>query len=135
MSTEEQQMYNQLAFYTLSQPDKIFFIHQLVVDAYTAQHADAQTKPIAITFALAGLYLVVEKNYTGKQVQLVHVEMSKRKILWPSFVVPEHRGSLRISDVLAEEPGESRDIMIRKWCEDVWKAFAGQKDKVLATLP
>lgn len=68
MNTEEQQMYNQLAFYTLSHPDKIFFIHQLVVDAYTAQHADAQTKPIAITFALAGLYLVVEKNYTGKQV-------------------------------------------------------------------
>lgn len=135
MSAEEKQLYNQLAFYTLSHPDKSYFIHQLMVDAYTAQHADAQTKPIAITFALAGLYLVVEKNHTGKQVQLVHVEMAKRKLRWPDFVLPERRGFLRISDVIAEEPGDARDAMIRKWCEDVWMAFADQKDKVLATLP
>ena len=135
MNTEEQQLYNQLAFYTLQHPDKTYFIHQLLVDAYTAQHADAETKPIAITFALAGLYLVVEKNYTGKQVQLVHIEMSGRKMRWPHFVLPEHRGSLRISDILAEEPGEARDAMIRRWCEEVWTAFADQKDKVLATLP
>jgi hypothetical protein len=50
-------------------------------------------------------------------------------------VFPEHRGSLIISDVLAEDSGNARDVMIRKWCEDVWKAFADQKDKVLATLP
>lgn len=135
MNAEEQQLYNQLAFYTLSHPDKRYFIHQLVVDAFTAQHADEQTKPIAITFALAGLYLLVEKNSTGKQVQLVHVEMSKRKIRWPSFVIPAHRGSLTISDVLAEEPGEARDAMIRKWCQNVWMAFEDQKDKVLSTLP
>lgn len=43
--------YNELAFYTLVQPDDAF-IHQHIVDARIAQTADEQTKPISIVFAL-----------------------------------------------------------------------------------
>jgi hypothetical protein len=31
------------------------FIHQYVVDAFAAQQADEQTKPMKLTFALVGL--------------------------------------------------------------------------------
>src|SRR5438067_3221775 len=46
---------------------------QHVVDAYAAQTARASTKPITLAFALVGLYLHLEKNQTGKQVQRVHM--------------------------------------------------------------
>jgi hypothetical protein len=52
-------LFHELSFYTLSHGDPAF-IHQNSVDAYTAQHADETTKPIAVVFALIGLYLHLE---------------------------------------------------------------------------
>ena len=72
------------------------FIHQHVVDAWTLQHADEHTKPIAITFALAGLYLHCERGYTGKQVQRVHMLMARRKQTWPTFAFPCERGTMTV---------------------------------------
>lgn len=71
---QDDELYNQLAFYTLAHPDPAF-IHQLLVDAYGAQHADETTKPIAVLFSLIGLYLHLEKGYTGKQVQRAHMRL------------------------------------------------------------
>jgi uncharacterized protein DUF5946 len=45
------------------------FIHQLLVDAYAAQHATPASKPITTAFALIGLFLFAERGFTGKQVQ------------------------------------------------------------------
>jgi hypothetical protein len=119
----DQDMYNDLVYYTLDHPDKIYFIHQHVVDAYTAQHADDKTKPISITFALAGLYLFIEKNYSGKQVQMAHIRMAKNKKAWPAIKLPVQRGVISISNVLETLPGKKRDLMIRSWCISVWQAF------------
>ena len=74
----EQEQYNELAYYTLSHNDSRF-IHQHIVDAFTAQTANESTKPIALFFSLAGLYLFLEKNYSGRQVQLANMEMAKGK--------------------------------------------------------
>lgn len=40
--------YNELSFYTLAHPDQLYFIHQHIVDAQTAQTADATTKQVSI---------------------------------------------------------------------------------------
>lgn len=117
-----QDLYNELACYTLSLGDKEF-IHQHIVDAFGAQHADENTKPIGITFALAGLYLYLEKGYTGRQVQLAHVKMARRKRKWPSFNLPENRGDITVEDVLNTAPGKERKEMIRKWCISVWDSY------------
>jgi len=52
-----------------------------------AQHADTGTKPIGLTFALAGLYLHVECGFTGRHVQRAHMVMGERKRTWPAFVL------------------------------------------------
>jgi hypothetical protein len=72
MATDLDDLYHELSCYTLAHPDPSF-IHQHIVDAYTAQHARETTKPIALVFALIGLYLHVEKNFTGRQVQRFHM--------------------------------------------------------------
>jgi hypothetical protein len=118
----DQELYNELAYYTLSLGDSAF-IHQHIVDAFGAQHADKAAKPIAITFALAGLYLYLEKNYTGREVQIAHVKMAKKKRNWPAFDLPEQRGDVTVADVLNSLPGQEREAMIRKWCESVWDVY------------
>jgi hypothetical protein len=123
MSTPETDLFHELSFYTLTHPDPIYFIHQHSVDAFAAQTADENTKPIKLTFGLIGLYLFLERGYTGKQVQNAHVKLSQNKKVWPSLELPEHRGAVTVNEVLQAEAGDPRDLMIKKWCESVWEAY------------
>jgi Family of unknown function (DUF5946) len=125
MSTTQssQPHFHELSFYTLSHPDPVYFIHQHAVDAFAAQTADENTKPIKLTFALIGLYLFLEKRYTGKQVQNAHVKLSQNKKVWPSLTLPKERGAITVNQVLQAEAGEPRDQKIKKWCESVWAAY------------
>lgn len=129
----EQEIYDKLAYYTLSLGDEEF-IHQHIVDAFGAQNADKKTKPIGICFALAGLYLYLEKDYTGRQVQLAHVQMAKKRKTWPALELPENRGEITIKDVIDIEPGKERKKMIRQWCNSVWQAYSQSHDIVAALV-
>lgn len=127
---EMQEEFYELSYYTLAHPDPAF-IHQHVVDAFTAQTADGDTKPIAVAFALIGLCLYLEKNYTGKQVQLAHMALARHKRDWPKFDLPEARGAITVTDVLKEPDGLERDGKIREWCGSVWDAYRGSRQQVL----
>lgn len=138
MSEEERsQAYSKLAFYTLAHPDPKY-IHQHIVDAFAAQTANEDYKPIKVAFALIGLYLYLEKGFTGKQVQLAHMQLARKRKTWPKFVLPENRGSITVDDVLAAAPGEERDHLVKNWCESVWEAYKSVhkqvKDLVKAEL-
>lgn len=128
MSTDDQ--YNQLAYYTLAHPDPAF-LHQLVVDAHTAQKAGEETKPIAIVFALIGLYLHLEKGYTGRQVQRAHMQLAKWPNTWVKPPLPAERGAIRISHVLATEPGPARDAIIERWCGSVWESWLESRPQIV----
>jgi hypothetical protein len=117
-----QEFYNELTFYSLALEDEAF-IHQYIVDAFTAQSANETTKPISLTFALVGLYLFSEKNYSGKEIQRFHVKMSQNKVEWPIFELPTNRGEININTVLEAQPGINRNKMIEKWAHSVWMAF------------
>jgi hypothetical protein len=125
--------YHELSYYTLAHGD-LSFIHQHVVDAYTAQCASESSKPIAVAFALIGLYLAVEENRSGKHVQRTHMKLAKKRRDWPRFALPAQRGAITVSDVLATPAGERRDDMIRQWCASVWAAWADSHAEVGALL-
>ena len=119
--TTAQDLYDELALYTLAHGDAAF-IHQHVVDAFAMQQADEETKPIAVLFGLAGLYLHIEKGFTWRQVQVAHKRMAARRRQWPKVPLPERRGGITIADVLAVSAGPQRDAMIDRWCASVWEA-------------
>ncbi len=129
----EQDAFNELCGYTLTRGDAAF-IHQHVVDAFAAQRADGQTKPIKLTFALAGLYLHVEKQFSGREVQRVHMNLAKRKEPWRVFQLPKYRGAVTAADVLAAPEGEERDRAIELWCRSVWEAFGESRQSVIDLL-
>jgi len=119
----------ELYVYTLSLRDAAF-IHQYAVDAHTAQTATASTKPIAVAFALIGLYLCLERGHTGREVQLAHMRLTKLRRHWPTLPLPAERGDISVHDVLKAAPGEERDKMIRAWCASVWRSWADAQPAV-----
>lgn len=121
--------FNELSYYTLSTKQDEF-IHQYVVDAFAAQMADKKTKLIKINFALIGLYLHLEKGFTGKQVQIAHMQLAKYKRKLPTITLPQNRGDITVFDVLQLPEGEKRDEKIEEWMKSVWSAYAPQHKKV-----
>ena len=130
---DERDAYNELCAYTLTHGD-LTFIHQHVVDAWAAQHATPESKPIGLTFALAGLYLHVERGLTGREVQLAHMRMAKQKRSWPTFVLPGDRGSITAVDVMRAPEGDERDKAIHAWAESVWRAFSANRPALVTLL-
>lgn len=129
----EQHAYEELQCYTLAHGAPTF-IHQYVVDAWTAQHADARTKPIALTFALIGLHLHVDRGVSGKQVQHVHMLLGRRKSRWPTIPLHKERGQITADQVLCAPPGPKRDQAIDAWCASVWQAYRQSHQAVASWL-
>jgi hypothetical protein len=123
--------YDEVYAYTMGRPG---FILQHVVDAYAAQTATGDSKPIGVVFALIGLYLRVEESFSGQQVQKAHMEIGRRKRQWPAILLPESRGRMTVADVLAASAGRERDIAIDDWCRSVWTAFHGSRQTIIDLL-
>ena len=124
---------NELTYYTLAHGDPQF-IHQHAVDAYGGQHVRVSKSTIGAAFALAGLYLAVEKGFTGRRVQLMHIAMAKRSKEWPRFVPPANVGAMTVAEVVAAEPGPARDQRLLDWCRSVWAAWADDQARVQAMV-
>jgi len=120
---------DELSYYTLAHGDPSF-IHQHLVDAYGAQHIRQSKSTIGAAFALAGLYLAVERRFTGRQVQRMHMLMARKSKEWPRFVPPQQVGQLTVADVLAVEPGPGRDAKLMQWCASVWGAWSADHGRV-----
>ncbi len=129
----EEDLYHALTAYTLEHGDSEF-IHQHVVDAYAVQPADETSKTIGVVFALIGLYLHVEKGFSGRQVQRVHMQLARHRRQWPRIELPGARGALTIADVIAARAGPERDARIHAWCACVWAACSACRGQITALL-
>lgn len=117
------------SFYTLSLGDS-YFIHQLLVDTYAAQHAGPIVKPISTAFALIGLYLIFEKNYTGREVQKAHMILAQKNKQWPHFILPSEKARLTVQDVVQAQDSEKQE-MIKKWGKAVWDIWKAEHEQVI----
>lgn len=125
--------YHELCAYTLTRGDQ-GFVHQHVVDAWAAQHASEASKPIGVFFALVGLYLHVERGWTGREVQRAHMTLARRPEPWPVGPLPADRGAITAVHVLAAAAGPERDAAISRWAASVWEAYAGSRQGVEGLL-
>ena len=126
------QAYSDLQCYSVAKQDP-GFIHQHVVDTYAAQHAGGTTRNITVAFGLIGLYLALEKGYSGKQVQLAHMKIAKIRKDWPRLEPPAEPADLTVMDVLQAVTDAEKDEMIRRWMAAVWKSWADRHDWVRVT--
>ncbi|MEZ6096327.1 MAG: DUF5946 family protein [Pirellulaceae bacterium] len=132
---QEKQAFDQLCIYSIAHAQQDSrFIHQHVVDAFAIQTATQDEKPIKIVFGLAGLYLKQNHGFNGRQVQLMHMKMARHRKRWPTLLLPEFRGSIRVLDVMNAEPGIVREQKIDAWCESIWAACSGLDEEVKELL-
>jgi hypothetical protein len=131
--SSEEEAYRTLCAYTLTRGDPDF-IHQHVVDAWAAQHASEKSKPIGVAFALVGLYLHVEHQFTGRQVQRAHMTLARDRRPWPVFMLSEDRGTMTVIDVMVAPEGAERDGAIHAWCASVWGALSESRNRVQVML-
>jgi hypothetical protein len=87
-----------------------------------------------VVFALIGLFLHVEKNFTGLRVQQVHMQLGRKKHQWPAIVLPSQRGAITAADVLKVAEGPERDATISKWCQSVWEAYRANRQTIIELL-
>ena len=123
MNKTATELFHELSFYTLSHPNTVYFIHQHSVDAFHAQNANSESKPITIIFSLIGLYLYIERGYSGRKVQEAHLALAKRKKKWALLELPDKRGNITVSHVIAAVTASDKDRMIKQWCSSVWGAY------------
>jgi hypothetical protein len=126
----DQELFDELCFYTMSLRDP-FFLHQNAVDAFAAQHVEEDTKPIKTVFALIGLYLTLEKGFTGRQVQLAHMRLAKHRKDWPKLPPTSESTSITVANALAAEPGPAREHAIREWCQSVWQTWQPHRETIV----
>jgi hypothetical protein len=118
----EQDAHNELQAYTLYHGN-VAFIHQHVVDAWGAQRAQPTEKPLRLLFSLAGLFLKIERGFSGRQVQKAHRELALQNRKAADFIFPTTAGSMTPMDVMQHPEGDARDQAIDRWCESVWNAW------------
>ena len=129
----DQALFDELSFYTLARP-RSEFLHQLAIDTFTAQHASEASRPMAIVFAVLGLYLHAERGFTGLQIQRVHMQLAPRRLEWPALPLPARHAGLNVADVLNAEPGAERDAMIRRWCAAEWQVWTESRAAIAHLL-
>jgi len=124
---DEQRCYDELTAWTLAVGDAEF-LHQHVVDCWAAQNAAHESKAMTIAFALLGLYLYVEKDWTGRRVQTAHMRLAQphgrgagRKE-WPRFDRPARHAEMTACDVM-HSPESARREAVREWCRSEWEAW------------
>ena len=108
------------------------FIHQHAVAIYCAQHAGENTHPISVAFALIGLYLTYERDYTGWQVQHMHILLAQRCKVWTRFVPIRRADAITIADVLRAQPGAMRGAALFDWGQSVWDSWREEHGRVRA---
>ncbi|MGH9742661.1 MAG: DUF5946 family protein [Candidatus Acidiferrum sp.] len=123
--------FDEVYVYTMGRPG---FILQHVVDAFAVQTADERSKPIVLVFGLVGLYLHLERQFSGRQVQEAHMRMGRNKRAWPHIEVPAGRGDITVVDVRAASAGAERDMAIENWCRSVWASFGGNRTTIIDLL-
>lgn len=115
----------EIVAYEAANPAQLLRWHQLTVDAYGAQHTGPRTRTITTAFALNGLYLVLERGFSGTHAREAHGYLAETVPEWPRFAPPSGPPAYAVTvlDVaLAGSPEEHRDLLMR-WGGCAWDAW------------
>jgi hypothetical protein len=81
-----------------------------------------------------GLCFTFERGYTGREVQLAHMEMGKSRTAWPAFDPPPVRAMLTVRDVLRPDLAGNYREAIRGWGASVWEYWKPGHERVRRLL-
>ena len=109
-------------------------VHQLLVDAYAAQHPAGTTRREVQTLALSlmTLCLVVEDGVDPARGPALHREMVAHRPAFARLAPPPLRGLMTVADVLAARDAAEHERLVRERGRQVWQAWAPHQAAVWA---
>ncbi len=120
--------FGDLAASTLGTPDPSF-VHQTAVDAYGAQHCPPAADRM-LSFALLGLYLVLELDRTGAHVQQVHTRLARLRHPLPTLDVQPAWTAGTAAEVVGVVGSLGLKTAVHAWAERVWVAYEPQQERI-----
>ncbi|MBV1855274.1 DUF5946 family protein [Catellatospora tritici] len=126
------ELYAEVSGYVLAHAALLGPWQQTTIDAYAAQHVAPTTPAIGLAFALNGLYLVLERGFTGFQVRDAHGYLANTADGWPTPHPPPDTGPLTVFDVAMAEDPDQTAAAIHRWGTSVWQAWRHAHAEVAA---
>jgi hypothetical protein len=110
-------------------------VHQLLVDAYGAQHpGDGARRCVqGVALSLMTLCLFLEDGVDPARGPKLHNEMATRPV-FHRLDPPVSRGQMTAADVLAAHDADEHRALVREWARQVWRAWAPHHATVRAWL-
>lgn len=128
------QLYGEIAGYEAQHVAQLGRFHQLMVDAYAAQHPASDGSGIGLIFGLVGLHLALDEGWRGDQVRDAHQALAGIAGKWPRFELPASRGSMTVFDVAIAGSPEAHADLLQRWAADVWAAWHPARNDVIKFL-
>jgi hypothetical protein len=128
------QLYGELAGYEGQHMVELGQHHQMMVDAYGAQHAGGTARAIGPAFGLIGLYLAFEQGWSGSEVRDAHHWLAERFDAWPEFQPLATAATVTVEDVALTGTVDERAAALRAWAAAVWESWRPEHLRVAALL-
>ena len=107
-------------------------LHQLIVDAYVAQHAGGRTRREVqkVALCLMTLCLFCERGADPASGPALHQRMVRRRPPFRWLEPPSGHGLLTVADALAAEGPAEQERLLRDWAEQVWCSWSAHHTTV-----
>jgi hypothetical protein len=73
----------------------------------------------------------VEKGFSGRQIQKVHMFMAAKRREWPQLAPPPVPGAVSVRNVLQAESGEDRMAAVKNWNKSVWDSWVTERQRIV----
>jgi hypothetical protein len=123
-------LYTQVVGYEMEHLARLGRYHQLTVDAYGAQHPGTPSPPISTAFALIGLSLALEHDWSGTAVRAAQQFLAQRYSTWPTFRDRSNGPVLTVSGVVGVTTPDEHADRIQVWARTVWASWAPEHHRV-----
>lgn len=119
-------LYGQVLARDYADPDYYRLAHQIIVDAYAAQHAGGTSRREIQTVALClmTLCLVVEDHVPPAEGPALHKRMIGRRPDFTWLEPPPLHGLMTVADILPARDAEEHADLALRWGTQVWRAWA-----------
>lgn len=120
------EVYGELLAQDYNDRDYYRVAHQMVVDAYAAQHAGCTTRRgvQSVALCLMTLCLFVEEDIDPAQGPTLHQRMAANR---PAFIwlsPPAPGDWLTVADILQAQTVAEHEELVRQWARQVWLAWS-----------
>lgn len=117
-----------------SDPDYYRLAHQIVVDAYAAQHGGGSSRREVQTVALClmTLCLFIEQGVAPEHGPSLHQRMTVRRPQFTRLEPPDMHGLMTVADLLPARDAAEHARLALKWGGQVWGAYKAHHETVRA---